>query len=256
MSHDVAPFLLTKTCVNRGAATAIANGRHGRTARRSRRLSMTAEIAAGPHQRLGDRNRAVAKLWPAFASQAEYPDGRRWGYAKLPRQTPVLSASRNRYRPLHQRIRACAMNEKTMTDITRTGYIDGVPVPTGPWKWTVAWNGLVFVSGVRGIELSTGRPADGDERRIALIFEHLGHILREAGSSFDSVLSSTVYVTDMVRLRPMVNDAYVKAFGTNLPTRTIVEVAGLNQNDSIEIEVVAVTRSPPPAGRRGSRNRG
>jgi 2-iminobutanoate/2-iminopropanoate deaminase len=144
----------------------------------------------------------------------------------------------------------------TMTDIIRTGHIDGVPVPTGPWKWTVAWNGLVFVSGVRGIELSTGQPADGDERRIALIFEHLGRILREAGSSLDSVLSSTVYVTDMVRLRPMVNDAYVKAFGANLPTRTIVEVAGLNQNDSVEIEVVAVTRRPPPAPRRGSRDLG
>lgn len=142
------------------------------------------------------------------------------------------------------------MTEMTSTDITRTGHIDGVPAPTGPWKWTVAWNGLVFVSGVRGIELSTGRPADRDERRIALIFEHLGCILRQAGSSLDSVLSSTVYVTDMLRLRPMVNDAYVAAFGVNLPTRTIVEVAGLNQNDSVEIEVVAVTRTPPSAGRR------
>ena len=133
----------------------------------------------------------------------------------------------------------------SITPITRTGSIDGVPEPTGPWHWTVAWNGLVFVSGVRGIELSTGQPADGDERRVALIFEHLERILRHAGSSFDAVLSSTVYVTDMGRLRPMVNEAYVKAFGANLPTRTIVEVAGLNQNDSVEIEVVAVAPASP-----------
>lgn len=140
-----------------------------------------------------------------------------------------------------------------MNEIARTGHIEGVPGPTGPWKWTVAWNGLVFVSGVRGIELSTGQPADGDERRIALIFEHLGRILGQAGSSFDSVLSSTVYVTDMARLRPMVNDAYVRAFGANLPTRTIVEVAGLNQNDSVEIEVIAVAPRAPQADRRMSR---
>lgn len=126
------------------------------------------------------------------------------------------------------------------TSITRTGTIAGVPEPTGPWKWTVAWNGLVFVSGVRGIELATGRPAAGDERRIALIFQHLDRILKHAGSSLDAVLSSRVYVTDMGRLRPLVNDAYVKAFGASLPTRTIVEVAGLNQDDSVEIEVVAV----------------
>jgi 2-iminobutanoate/2-iminopropanoate deaminase len=148
------------------------------------------------------------------------------------------------------------MTDITMTEIKRTGQIDGVPPPTGPWKWTVAWNGLVFVSGVRGIELSTGEPADGDQRRIALIFEHLDRILQQSGSSLDSVLSSTVYVTDMARLRPMVNDAYVTAFGANLPTRTIVEVSGLNQNDSVEIEVVAVTRNPTPVGWGISRDMG
>ena len=64
-------------------------------------------------------------------------------------------------------------------------------------------------------------------------------ILVDAGSSLHSVLVSTVYVTDMVGLRPLVNDAYVAAFGHNLPTRTIVEVSGLNQGDSIEIEIIA-----------------
>jgi 2-iminobutanoate/2-iminopropanoate deaminase len=132
-----------------------------------------------------------------------------------------------------------------MTAIERNSRIDGVPTPTGPFHWTVAWNGLVFVSGVRGIELATGKPGDTDERRIALIFEHISRILLETGCSFDTVLSSTVYVTDMARLRPLVNDAYVKAFGTNFPTRTIVEVSALNQNDSIEIEIVAATRNPP-----------
>jgi 2-iminobutanoate/2-iminopropanoate deaminase len=132
-----------------------------------------------------------------------------------------------------------------MTGIERNSRIDGVPAPTGPFHWTVAWNGLVFVSGVRGIELATGKPADTDERRIALIFEHIDRILQHTGCAFDTVLSSTVYVTDMARLRPLVNEAYVKAFGTNVPTRTIVEVSALNQSDSIEIEVVAATRGPP-----------
>jgi 2-iminobutanoate/2-iminopropanoate deaminase len=94
------------------------------------------------------------------------------------------------------------------------------------------------------IDPKTGQPADGDERRIELIFQHLRRILEQAGSSLDSVLSSTVFVTDMARLRPMVNDAYVKAFGPNLPTRTIVQVAALNQNDSVEIEVIAAKRNP------------
>ncbi|MDH3742473.1 MAG: RidA family protein [Hyphomicrobiales bacterium] len=126
-----------------------------------------------------------------------------------------------------------------MSAIKRTGHIDGIPEPTGPWNWTVGWNGMVFVSGVRGIDLETGQPAVGDKRRLELIFAHLRKILDLAGSSLDSVMVSTVYVTNMVRLRPLVNDAYVAAFGDHLPTRTIVEVAGLNQGDSIEIEVIA-----------------
>jgi 2-iminobutanoate/2-iminopropanoate deaminase len=106
----------------------------------------------------------------------------------------------------------------------------------------VSWNGLVFVSGVRGVDPQTGSPAGDDERRLQLIFEHLRRILEQAGSSLQAVLSSTVYVTDMARLRPLVNEAYVRAFGANLPTRTIVEVAALNQGDSVEIEVIAAQR--------------
>ena len=106
----------------------------------------------------------------------------------------------------------------------------------------LAWNGLVFVSGVRGIDPATGLPADTHERRLELIFHHLGRILAHAGSDLRSVLASTVYLTDM-ELRPLVNDAYVAGVGDALPTRTIVEVAALNQDDSIEIEVIAARKS-------------
>ncbi|MGI9145662.1 MAG: RidA family protein [Chloroflexota bacterium] len=55
-------------------------------------------------------------------------------------------------------------------------------------------------------------------------------------------LSTRVYVTDMARHRPMVNEAFERAFGANLQARTIVEVRALNQADSVEIEAVAVRR--------------
>jgi hypothetical protein len=46
-----------------------------------------------------------------------------------------------------------------MSDIRRNSHIDGIPEPTGPFNWTAEWNGLVFVSGVRGIDPLTGQPA-------------------------------------------------------------------------------------------------
>jgi 2-iminobutanoate/2-iminopropanoate deaminase len=126
-----------------------------------------------------------------------------------------------------------------MSEIVRTFGVPNVPEATGPWARAVEWNGLVFLSGVRGLDPATGRPAETVEARIALIFDYIGKTLQHHGASFATVLLTRVYVTDMAALRPLINDAYVAAFGGAWPTRTIVEVAALNQGDDIEIEVVA-----------------
>ena len=63
------------------------------------------------------------------------------------------------------------------------------------------------------------------------------------GASFATVLVTRVYVTDMAHIRPLINDAYVAAFGGAWPTRTILEVAGLNQDDDVEVEVVAARQA-------------
>jgi enamine deaminase RidA (YjgF/YER057c/UK114 family) len=106
----------------------------------------------------------------------------------------------------------------------------------------VTWGDLVFVSGLRGIDPQRGQPIEGDRERVRLIFEHLGRILAANGSSLRDVLFARVYVTDMTRHRPIVNEAFDRVFGAELPARTIVEVRALNQGDSVEMEVVAVRR--------------
>jgi 2-iminobutanoate/2-iminopropanoate deaminase len=103
----------------------------------------------------------------------------------------------------------------------------------------VAWGNLVFISGIRGIDPSTGAPAAGDARRLSLIFGHLARILEASGCAPRDVLAARVYVTEMSRHRPQVNEAFTKFFGSALPARTIVEVRALNQGDTIEIEVIA-----------------
>lgn len=120
--------------------------------------------------------------------------------------------------------------------------VEGVPGPTGPFAWSVGWGNLLFVSGLRGIDPDTGRPAESDAARVRMIFAHLERILAVNGASLRDVLATRVYVTDMSRHRPLVNEAFERAFGSDPPTRTIVEVRALNQEDSIEIEVVAARR--------------
>lgn len=125
------------------------------------------------------------------------------------------------------------------TGIERRASIPGLPGPTGPFSWSTTWEGLVFLSGIRGIDPSSGEPANSDQERLQFIFQHLKRALEENGSSLDLVVSTRVYVTDMPIHRPLVNEAFKRVFGDELPTRTIVEVSSLNQGDSIEIEAVA-----------------
>ncbi|HYX90391.1 MAG TPA: Rid family hydrolase [Myxococcaceae bacterium] len=132
--------------------------------------------------------------------------------------------------------------------IERRPAVDGLPAPTGPFSWSVGWGDLVFVSGLRGIDPQRGQPVEGDPERVRLIFEHLGRILAANGSSLRDVLFARVYVTDMTRHRPIVNEAFERVFGAELPARTIVEVRALNQGDSVEMEVVAVRRERPSRG--------
>ena len=132
-----------------------------------------------------------------------------------------------------------------MSDIARTFQIEGVPPATGPWARAVEWNGMIFISGLRGIDPETGLPAGTTDQRLERILEHLSLTLEAHGSDLSSVVSTRVYVTDMNGLRPAVNAFYEKAFGEHLPTRTILEVSSLNQNDSIEIEFVAIRKKEP-----------
>ena len=118
-----------------------------------------------------------------------------------------------------------------------------MPPPTGPFAWSVAWGNLVFVSGLRGIDPATGEPAETDRTRLGLIFSHLERALSASGSSLRDVLATRVYVTDMKRHRPLVNEAFEQVFGSDLPTRTILQVSALNQADTIELEVIAAQRS-------------
>ncbi len=125
--------------------------------------------------------------------------------------------------------------------------------PTGPFVQAVRAGGFVFVAGQRGIEPGNGALATGTEAKLHRAFANIRAILVAAGTGLEYVVMSRVYVRDMARHRPLVNAAYERYFPKGPPPRTIVEVSRLNQDDDVEIEVVAwVPPGPPtaPAGRR------
>ena len=65
-------------------------------------------------------------------------------------------------------------------------------------------------------------------------------MLQAAGSALSLVAKVNIFVTDFSRLGEM-NEVYREYF-THRPAKTTVEIARLDRNAMIEIEVVAATR--------------
>lgn len=114
------------------------------------------------------------------------------------------------------------------------------PAPIGPYNQAVEINNTLYVSGQIAIN-----PADGNLvmlnilREATQVLENISAILKEAGYTFNDVVKSTIFLSDMNNFAA-VNDVYANYFTGNFPARETVEVAGLPKNVNVEISVVAV----------------
>jgi len=114
------------------------------------------------------------------------------------------------------------------------------PSAIGPYSQAIKTDSLVFVSGQLPMDPVSGKLIQGnikDATRQAL--KNLKEILTSAGSSLDSVVKTTLFITDMNNF-PLVNEAYGEFFSDNAPARACVEVSGLPKGAEIEVEVVAL----------------
>jgi 2-iminobutanoate/2-iminopropanoate deaminase len=122
----------------------------------------------------------------------------------------------------------------------------GAIVPTGTWSVGARAGDFVFVAGMRGIDPATNELVEGDEARIRQAFANMQTIAASEGASLSACVRIVVYVTDMTRLRPLVNKVQQDFWaGGPYPPRTIVEVAKLNQDDIFEVE--GTFYAPPTA---------
>ncbi len=82
----------------------------------------------------------------------------------------------------------------------------GAIKPTGTWNVGVRAGDFVFVAGMRGIDPATNRLVDGAEARIRRAFENMKTIVEAAGGTLRNTVRLVVYVTDVDRYRPLVNE--------------------------------------------------
>jgi len=118
-------------------------------------------------------------------------------------------------------------------------HTDAAPKALGPYSQAIVYDSLVFCSGQTGIDPATGVLVEGGvEAQARQVLSNLAAVLKEAGSSLDKVLKTTVFLTDMNNFA-LVNSVYASFFPNQLPARSCIEVSRLPKDALVEIELIA-----------------
>ena len=112
------------------------------------------------------------------------------------------------------------------------------PGAVGPYSQAVKAGDFLFASGQLGINPATGKLPDGAAAQAEQSLKNVGAILQDAGVSYDDVVKTTVYLSNMNDFGA-VNAVYASFFKKTLPARSCVEIDKLPMNGDVEVEVVA-----------------
>jgi len=115
------------------------------------------------------------------------------------------------------------------------------PSAIGPYSQAMVVNGMVYTSGQIALT-----PDGGDELlsedviiQAVRVLKNLEAVLKEAGSSMDKVIKTTIFLADMDDFAS-VNEIYAESFGEHKPARSTVAVKTLPKNALVEIDAVAL----------------
>src|SRR3989338_7559565 len=117
---------------------------------------------------------------------------------------------------------------------------DKAPAAIGPYSQAIDANGTVYCSGQLGIQPKTGELKEGITEQTIQAMSNILAVLEEAHCTFDNVVKTTIYLTDLSHLQ-IVNEIYGSYFPNHKPARVTIQVAALPKVALIEIECVAVT---------------
>jgi 2-iminobutanoate/2-iminopropanoate deaminase len=109
-----------------------------------------------------------------------------------------------------------------------------------PYSQVVIMDNMAFISGQVALDPETKTIISGSyEEEVEVIMKNIKSLLEEMGSSMDSLLKVTVFLTDMKEFSRF-NDIYKGFFEKDPPARSCVEVGNLPLGARIEIEAIAM----------------
>ncbi len=115
---------------------------------------------------------------------------------------------------------------------------DQAPAPIGPYSQAVIAGNMMYVSGQIALHPVTGELVMSNlEAETRQVMENIRAILAQASVSFDAIVKSSIFLSDMAHFT-RVNEVYSGFFTGNYPARETVQVAGLPKNVNVEISVI------------------
>jgi 2-iminobutanoate/2-iminopropanoate deaminase len=120
---------------------------------------------------------------------------------------------------------------------------DSLPDPRPRYSQGIQTEGgrLLFIAGQTAVDKNTEIVGKGDiEQQLVQVFENMGAVLRAAGGTFDNLVMTTTYLTD-IKYREAYNRMRLKYYTNGCPVSTLLVVAGLANPDYLaEIDGIAV----------------
>ena len=120
----------------------------------------------------------------------------------------------------------------------RAVFSEGAPAALGPYSQAIVAGGLVFCSGMAGIDPETGAAGDGIEAQTEQALQNLARVLESAGSSMADLVKVTIFyadVDDFARL----NEVYARHMPDPAPARSAPANVRLPRGLLISIDAIA-----------------
>lgn len=115
------------------------------------------------------------------------------------------------------------------------------PAPIGPYNQAILTGNTLYISGQIAINPASGELVlDTIEKETTQVMENLKAILTEAKMTFENVVKSCIFISDMHNFTT-INSIYGNYFSNETaPARETVEVANLPKFVNVEISMIAI----------------
>ena len=118
---------------------------------------------------------------------------------------------------------------------------DQAPAALGPYSQAIVAGGLIFCSGMAGIDPATGTIAEGIEAQTEQALINLAAVLAEAGASMDDIVKTTIFYDDVEDFGRL-NEVYARHMPDPPPARSAPAHIRLPRGLLVSIEAIAVQR--------------